>query len=199
MNCRFSTEYRCFILFRLAGDLIDVIMKDHCSFCQSHCNDLSLVAQFRWIVAAVVFVVVVTLDHFETSMHQSNPGYLSFEFISIWLNAHSPIMDLFSFSILPTHGYAYAYAYLQLEIDKPNSSEQYTGIMQQDNAEQVILDPKLIAKNYLKTWFFLDLISSIPLDYIFLIFNQVSEVVEPSHDLRTANSLYSFWVFYLFV
>lgn len=43
--------------------------------------------------------------------------------------------------------------------------------MQQDNAEQVILDPKLIAQNYLKTWFFLDLISSIPLDYIFLIFN----------------------------
>lgn len=49
-----------------------------------------------------------------------------------------------------------------------------TGIMQQDNAEQVILDPKLIAKHYLKTWFFLDLISSIPLDYIFLIFNQVT-------------------------
>lgn len=48
------------------------------------------------------------------------------------------------------------------------------GIMQQDNAEQVILDPKLIAKHYLKTWFFLDLISSIPLDYIFLIFNQVT-------------------------
>lgn len=45
--------------------------------------------------------------------------------------------------------------------------------MQQDNAEQVILDPKLIAKHYLRTWFFLDLISSIPLDYIFLIFNQV--------------------------
>lgn len=50
----------------------------------------------------------------------------------------------------------------------------FSGIMQQDNAEQVILDPKIIAKNYLKTWFFLDLISSIPLDYIFLIFNQVS-------------------------
>ncbi|XP_055374642.1 potassium voltage-gated channel subfamily H member 7 isoform X3 [Condylostylus longicornis] len=47
-----------------------------------------------------------------------------------------------------------------------------TGIMQQDNAEQVILDPRLIAKHYLRTWFFLDLISSIPLDYIFLIFNQ---------------------------
>ncbi|XP_046439074.1 potassium/sodium hyperpolarization-activated cyclic nucleotide-gated channel 2-like isoform X2 [Daphnia pulex] len=47
-----------------------------------------------------------------------------------------------------------------------------TGIMQQDNSEQVILDPKLIARHYLRTWFFLDLISSIPLDYIFLIFNQ---------------------------
>ena len=45
------------------------------------------------------------------------------------------------------------------------------GIMQQDNSEQVIIDPKLIAKHYIRTWFFLDLLSSIPLDYIFLIFN----------------------------
>ncbi|XP_035707444.1 potassium/sodium hyperpolarization-activated cyclic nucleotide-gated channel 1 isoform X2 [Folsomia candida] len=44
-----------------------------------------------------------------------------------------------------------------------------TGIMLKDNAEQVILDPVLIAKHYLKTWFALDLISSIPLDYIVLI------------------------------
>ncbi|KAF2368447.1 Ion transport domain, partial [Trinorchestia longiramus] len=50
-----------------------------------------------------------------------------------------------------------------------------TGIMQQDNSEQVILDPKQIARYYLKTWFFLDLISSVPLDYIFLIINQVSK------------------------
>lgn len=46
-----------------------------------------------------------------------------------------------------------------------------TGIMQQDNSEQVIIDPVLIAKHYIRTWFFLDLLSSIPLDYIFLIFN----------------------------
>ena len=46
-----------------------------------------------------------------------------------------------------------------------------SGIMQADNSEQVILDPKLIARDYLRTWFFLDLLSSIPLDYIFLIFN----------------------------
>lgn len=38
--------------------------------------------------------------------------------------------------------------------------------------EQVILDPRLIARGYIRSWFFLDLISSIPLDYIFLIFNQ---------------------------
>ena len=57
---------------------------------------------------------------------------------------------------------------------KKNFFSFVSGIMQQDNAEQVILDPKIIARHYLKTWFFLDLISSIPLDYIFLIFNQVS-------------------------
>jgi hyperpolarization activated cyclic nucleotide-gated potassium channel 2 len=53
--------------------------------------------------------------------------------------------------------------------------------MQQDNSEQVILDPKLIARHYLRTWFFLDLISSIPLDYIFLIFNQVSRISNGGH------------------
>ena len=47
------------------------------------------------------------------------------------------------------------------------------GIMQQDNSEQVIINPRLIARHYIGTWFFLDLISSIPLDYIFLIFNSI--------------------------
>lgn len=65
-----------------------------------------------------------------------------------------------------------------------------TGIMQQDNAEQVILDPKLIAKHYLRTWFFLDLISSIPLDYIFLIFNQdFSDSVQILHAGRALRIL----------
>ncbi|XP_017132996.1 uncharacterized protein LOC108149735 isoform X6 [Drosophila elegans] len=59
-----------------------------------------------------------------------------------------------------------------------------TGIMQQDNAEQVILDPKLIAKHYLRTWFFLDLISSIPLDYIFLIFNQIMKLQDFSDSFQ---------------
>ncbi|KPM04613.1 Ion transport protein N-terminal domain containing protein [Sarcoptes scabiei] len=47
-----------------------------------------------------------------------------------------------------------------------------TGIMNPDLPEQVILDPKLIARGYIRSWFFLDLISSIPLDYLYLIFNQ---------------------------
>ncbi|XP_074603485.1 hyperpolarization activated cyclic nucleotide gated potassium channel Ih isoform X2 [Brevipalpus obovatus] len=47
-----------------------------------------------------------------------------------------------------------------------------TGIMNPDLPEQVILDPQEIARQYMRSWFFLDLISSIPLDYIFLIFNQ---------------------------
>ena len=48
-----------------------------------------------------------------------------------------------------------------------------SGIMQQDNSEQVIINPRLIARHYIGTWFFLDLISSIPLDYILLIFNSI--------------------------
>jgi len=48
----------------------------------------------------------------------------------------------------------------------------FTGIMNPDLPEQVILDPKLISRHYIRSWFLLDLISSIPLDYIFLIFNQ---------------------------
>lgn len=61
--------------------------------------------------------------------------------------------------------------------------------MQQDNAEQVILDPKLIAQNYLKTWFFLDLISSIPLDYIFLIFNN-KVIIQFSYKSRVGRNIF---------
>ena len=54
------------------------------------------------------------------------------------------------------------------------SDFSFAGIMQQDNSEQVIIDPRLIAKHYIRSWFFLDLVSSIPLDYIFLIVNSVT-------------------------
>ena len=44
--------------------------------------------------------------------------------------------------------------------------------MNPDLPEQVILDPKLIARGYMRSWFFLDLVSSIPLDYLYLLLNQ---------------------------
>ncbi|XP_077425301.1 potassium/sodium hyperpolarization-activated cyclic nucleotide-gated channel 3-like [Vanacampus margaritifer] len=43
-----------------------------------------------------------------------------------------------------------------------------TGIVKEDNTE-IILDPQKIKIKYLKSWFVVDFISSIPVDYIFLI------------------------------
>ncbi|KAL0968689.1 hypothetical protein UPYG_G00270250 [Umbra pygmaea] len=43
-----------------------------------------------------------------------------------------------------------------------------TGIVKEDNTE-IILDPQTIKIKYLKSWFVVDFISSIPVDYIFLI------------------------------
>jgi len=39
------------------------------------------------------------------------------------------------------------------------------GIMAENKADEIILDPKQIARHYLRSWFVLDLISSLPLDY----------------------------------
>ncbi|KAJ8274080.1 hypothetical protein COCON_G00087050 [Conger conger] len=41
-----------------------------------------------------------------------------------------------------------------------------TGIVIEDNTE-IMLDPKKIKTKYLKTWFIVDFVSSIPVDYIF--------------------------------
>ncbi|XP_077481072.1 potassium/sodium hyperpolarization-activated cyclic nucleotide-gated channel 4 isoform X1 [Stigmatopora argus] len=43
-----------------------------------------------------------------------------------------------------------------------------TGIVKEDNTE-IILDPRQIKIKYLRSWFVVDFISSIPVDYIFLI------------------------------
>ncbi|KAM9377647.1 potassium/sodium hyperpolarization-activated cyclic nucleotide-gated channel 2-like [Pholidichthys leucotaenia] len=43
-----------------------------------------------------------------------------------------------------------------------------TGIVKEDNTE-IILDPHRIKIKYLKSWFIVDFVSSIPVDYIFLI------------------------------
>ncbi|XP_061172931.1 potassium/sodium hyperpolarization-activated cyclic nucleotide-gated channel 3-like isoform X2 [Saccostrea echinata] len=56
-----------------------------------------------------------------------------------------------------------------------------TGIILNDFADEIILDPKLIAKHYVKSWFFLDLISSIPMDYIFLWWDSEADFYQMIH------------------
>ncbi|XP_074491783.1 potassium/sodium hyperpolarization-activated cyclic nucleotide-gated channel 2 isoform X1 [Sebastes fasciatus] len=60
-----------------------------------------------------------------------------------------------------------------------------TGIVFEDNTE-IILDPKKIKMNYLKSWFVVDFVSSIPVDYIFLIVERGmdSEVYKTARALR---------------
>ncbi|XP_026160879.1 potassium/sodium hyperpolarization-activated cyclic nucleotide-gated channel 2 [Mastacembelus armatus] len=60
-----------------------------------------------------------------------------------------------------------------------------TGIVFEDNTE-IILDPKKIKKKYLRSWFVVDFVSSIPVDYIFLIVEKGidSEVYKTARALR---------------
>jgi len=44
------------------------------------------------------------------------------------------------------------------------------GIIADNFADEIILEPRQIAVHYVKTWFLLDLVSSIPLDYIILLY-----------------------------
>ncbi|CAF1609965.1 unnamed protein product [Rotaria sp. Silwood1] len=44
-----------------------------------------------------------------------------------------------------------------------------TGVLRNDYIDEIILEPRLIAKTYIKTWFILDLVSSLPVDYFFLL------------------------------
>ncbi|CAG5136099.1 unnamed protein product, partial [Candidula unifasciata] len=56
-----------------------------------------------------------------------------------------------------------------------------TGIIVNDFADEIILDPKLIARQYIKTWFFLDLLSSVPMDYIFLMWDAEADFNQLFH------------------
>ncbi|VDL88617.1 unnamed protein product [Schistocephalus solidus] len=47
-----------------------------------------------------------------------------------------------------------------------------TGVIANDFEDEIILDPKEIARRYVRSWFLLDLISSIPMDYIFWMLNK---------------------------
>ncbi|XP_069041566.1 potassium/sodium hyperpolarization-activated cyclic nucleotide-gated channel 3-like [Lepisosteus oculatus] len=61
-----------------------------------------------------------------------------------------------------------------------------TGIVKEDNTE-IILDPRAIKLRYLKSWFLVDFISSIPVDYIFLMVDLETHV--DSEVYRTARAL----------
>ncbi|XP_049587377.1 potassium/sodium hyperpolarization-activated cyclic nucleotide-gated channel 3 isoform X2 [Syngnathus scovelli] len=59
-----------------------------------------------------------------------------------------------------------------------------TGIIKEDSTE-ILLDPRAIRHNYLKSWFLVDFVSSIPVDYIFLMVDSLdSEVYRTARALR---------------
>ncbi|KAM9782704.1 uncharacterized protein ACB057_014972 [Neosynchiropus ocellatus] len=59
-----------------------------------------------------------------------------------------------------------------------------TGIVKEDSTE-ILLDPRAIRQNYLKSWFLVDFVSSIPVDYIFLMVDSLdSEVYRTARALR---------------
>ncbi|XP_016299848.1 potassium/sodium hyperpolarization-activated cyclic nucleotide-gated channel 2-like [Sinocyclocheilus anshuiensis] len=62
-----------------------------------------------------------------------------------------------------------------------------TGIMEADNT-QIILDPQVISRRYLRGWFLVDFISSIPVDYIFLLVD-IEARLESAEVYRTARAL----------
>nr|XP_022331362.1 potassium/sodium hyperpolarization-activated cyclic nucleotide-gated channel 3-like isoform X2 [Crassostrea virginica] len=69
-----------------------------------------------------------------------------------------------------------------------------TGIILNDFADEIILDPKLIAKHYVKSWFFLDLVSTIPMDYIFLWWDAETDIYQMVHaGTRSRVDAGSYW------
>ncbi|XP_073702840.1 uncharacterized protein [Garra rufa] len=61
-----------------------------------------------------------------------------------------------------------------------------TGIVKEDSTE-ILLDPKAIRQRYLKSWFLVDFVSSIPVDYIFLMVDLEAHL--DSEVYRTARAL----------
>uniref|UniRef100_A0A672MBZ9 Potassium/sodium hyperpolarization-activated cyclic nucleotide-gated channel 3-like n=1 Tax=Sinocyclocheilus grahami TaxID=75366 RepID=A0A672MBZ9_SINGR len=61
-----------------------------------------------------------------------------------------------------------------------------TGIVKEDSTE-ILLDPKAIRQRYLKSWFLVDFVSSIPVDYIFLMVDLEAHL--DSEMYRTARAL----------
>lgn len=62
-----------------------------------------------------------------------------------------------------------------------------TGIVDPNNQEEVILDKKIISRKYLRGWFLIDLLSSLPFDYAYFIVSSSSAqqtLIKASRALR---------------
>lgn len=55
------------------------------------------------------------------------------------------------------------------------------GIIADKFVDDIIMEPIAIAKHYLKTWFFVDLVSSIPLDYIIVALSPDTSATQVMH------------------
>jgi len=55
------------------------------------------------------------------------------------------------------------------------------GIIADKFVEDIIMEPIAIARHYLRTWFLVDFISSIPLDYIILALSPDTNVTQMMH------------------
>lgn len=51
------------------------------------------------------------------------------------------------------------------------------GLVRESMADDIVLEPKLIAREYLRKWFTLDIVSCLPLDYILLAFDNGTEQI----------------------
>ncbi|CAH8652162.1 unnamed protein product [Schistosoma rodhaini] len=64
-----------------------------------------------------------------------------------------------------------------------------TGIIRNDFVDDIILDPTEIAREYLKTWFILDMISSIPMDYVLFAFKGYEQGERAEHLVQAGRAL----------
>jgi len=62
-----------------------------------------------------------------------------------------------------------------------NTEHVVVGIIADKFVEDIIMEPIAIARHYLRTWFLVDLISSIPLDYIILALSPDTNVTQMMH------------------
>ena len=57
----------------------------------------------------------------------------------------------------------------------------YTGVVTDSVVEGVILEPREIARRYVTSWFALDLVSSLPVDYIIVLVSPNTGVTQLVH------------------